>query len=179
MMGTGMGRGESALVDAAKLAITSPLMEDTPIAGARGILINITGSSSSLGLHEVHEACSIIREAAECDEAQINFGVIQNETMGDAVKITVIATGFQPEHMPVAERRGSVVPVIRVQPEPTRMRAPEPEPVFVPEPVAMPEPEPEAVMVAAAAAAAAEPEPMLDLDDLDTPAYLRQGRLLN
>jgi cell division protein FtsZ len=177
MMGTGTARGESALVEAAKLAISSPLMEDTPITGSRGILINITGSSSSLGLHEVHEACSIIREAAECDEAQINFGVIQNESMGDAVKVTVIATGFQPEHLPVVpERRGSVVPVIRVQPEP-RMRLPEPEPepepIFIPEPVPMPEPAPEPAMMAA------EPEPLMDLDDLDTPAYLRQGRLLN
>jgi cell division protein FtsZ len=176
MMGTGTARGENAVVEAARMAIRSPLMEDTPIAGSRGILINITGSSSSLGLHEVHEACSIIREAAECQEAQINFGVIQNETMGDAVKITVIATGFQPEHLPVAERRGSVVPVIRVQPEPVparmRLPEPEPEPIFVPEPIALPEPVPEPVL-------AVEPEPMLDMDDLDTPAYLRQGRLLN
>jgi cell division protein FtsZ len=174
MMGTGTGRGENALVDAARLAISSPLMEDTPITGSRGILINITGSSSSLGLHEVHEACSIIRQAAECDEAQINFGVIQNESMGDTVKITVIATGFQTEQLPPVERRGSVVPVIRVQPEPRmRLPEPEPEPVFIPEPEAVSEPMQEPVL------AAAEPEPMLDLDDLDTPAYLRQGRLLN
>jgi hypothetical protein len=97
--------------------------------------------------------------------------------MGDAVKVTVIATGFQPEHLPVVpERRGSVVPVIRVQPEP-RMRLPEPEPepepIFIPEPAPMPEPEPEPAMMAA------ESEPLMDLDDLDTPAYLRQGRLLN
>jgi cell division protein FtsZ len=180
MMGTGTARGENAAVEAARLAINCPLMEDTRIAGSRGVLISITGSSASLGLHEVHEACSIIRDAAECDEAQINFGIIQNEAMGDAVKITVIATGFQPDHMPMPERRASVVPVIRVQPEP-RMRVPEPEPepepVFVPEPVFLPEPaiseaEPETVL-------AAEADPMMDLDDLDTPAYLRQGRLLN
>src|SRR3954468_14269118 len=104
MMGTAVGRGENAAVDAAKQAISCPLLEDTRIAGSRGILINITGSSR-LGLHEVNEACTIIREAAACDEVQINFGVIVNESMGESVKITVIATGFQPEDSPRPERR--------------------------------------------------------------------------
>ena len=169
MMGTATARGENAVVEAARQAINCPLLEDTRITGARGILINITGSAS-LGLHELNEACSIIREAAECEDVQINFGVIQNESMGDAVKITVIASGFQPEHLPAVERRSSVTPVIRLQPEvvPTR----EPEPVFIPEPVIEPEPEPEPAMLV-------EAEPMLDLDDLDTPAYLRQARLPN
>jgi cell division protein FtsZ len=158
MFGTALARGENAAVNAARQAISCPLLEDTHIAGSRGILINITGSSR-LGLHEVNEACSIIREAAECEDVQINFGVIMNEAMEDAVKITVIATGFTP----VKTERRSVAEV-RVQPEPE----PEPEPVFVSEP----EPEPEPVMMA-------EPEQVLDMDDLDTPAYLRQGHLLN
>jgi cell division protein FtsZ len=153
MMGTAIGRGEKAAVDAARQAIACPLLEDSRIAGSRGILINITGSSR-LGLHEVNEACSIIREAAECDDVQINFGVILNESLQDAVKITVIATGFQPETAPLPDRRASEV---RIQP-----RLPEPEPVFEAEP------EPEPVLVAEA-----------DIEDLDTPAYLRQGRLLN
>ena len=96
MMGTATGRGENAAVDAARQAINSPLLEDSRISGARGVLINITGSSR-LGLHEVNEACSIIREAADCEDVQINFGVTLNESMADAVKITVIATGFQPQ----------------------------------------------------------------------------------
>jgi cell division protein FtsZ len=96
MMGTAVGRGEKAAVDAARQAISCPLLEDSRIAGSRGILINITGSSR-LGLHEVNEACSIIREAAECEDVQINFGVIHERILADAVKITVIATGFQPE----------------------------------------------------------------------------------
>src|SRR5438270_1183286 len=121
MMGTAIGRGEKAAVDAARQAISCPLLEDSRISGSRGILINITGSSR-LGLHEVNEACSIIREAAECDDVQINFGVILNESLADAVKITVIATGFQPDNAPLAERRGTSIPVIRVQP-----RLPEPE----------------------------------------------------
>jgi len=95
--------------------------------------------------------------------------------MGDTVKITVIATGFQPEDSPKPERRTQVVPVIRAHPEPLR---PEPVPEAVPEPApafaSEPEPEPEAEP-----ALTAEAEPMLDMDDLDTPAYLRQGRLLN
>ena len=99
MMGTAIGRGEQAAVDAARQAISSPLLEDSRIAGSRGVLINITGSSR-LGLHEVNEACTIIREAAQCEDVQISFGVILNESMEDAVKITVIATGFQPENAP-------------------------------------------------------------------------------
>ena len=81
MMGTAVGRGENAAVEAARQAINSPLLEDSRITGARGMLINITGSSQ-LGLHEVNEACSIIREAADCDDVQINFGVIMNESHG-------------------------------------------------------------------------------------------------
>jgi cell division protein FtsZ len=179
MLGTATGRGENAAVDAARQAISCPLLEDSRIAGSRGILINITGSSK-LGLHQVNEACSIIREAAACDEVQINFGVILNESLADAVKITVIATGFQPDAAPrtvvppdaapVVGRR-TVVPVVRVQaPEPE----PEPQVAAEPEPEAAfePEPEPEPALIA-------EADPVLDMDDLDTPAYLRQGRLLN
>jgi cell division protein FtsZ len=169
MMGTATGRGENAAVEAARQAISSPLLEDSRIAGSRGILINITGSSS-LGLHEVNEACTIIREAAGCDDVQINFGVIFNESLGDAVKITVIATGFQPEDSPLPERRGAVIPVVKVQ-----QRPPDPEPLEDLSYIAAPRPpEPAPVL---------EPEPVLeldlDLDDIDTPAYLRQGRLLN
>ena len=167
MMGTAVGRGENAAVEAARQAISCALLEDSRIAGSRGILINITGSSS-LGLHEVNEACTIIREAAGCDDVQINFGVIFNESLGDAVKITVIATGFQPENSPVPERRGPATPVIRVQ-----QRPPEPEPLadlsYATAPH-VPESPPAPVD---------ELEPVLDLDDIDTPAYLRQGRLLN
>lgn len=157
MMGTAVGKGEKAAVEAAKAAISCPLLEDSRITGSRGILINITGSSR-LGLHEVNEACSIIREAANCDEVQINFGVIVNEAMADSVKITVIATGFQPENAPVMDRKKHAIPVER--------RAPE-------EPVAAAEAVEEIETYEPAPAA------ILDQDDLDTPAYLRQGKLLN
>ena len=175
MLGTAVARGPNAAVEAARQAISCPLLEDSRITGSRGILINITGSSR-LGLHEVNEACSIIREAADCEDVQINFGVILNEAMEDGVKITVIATGFTPESAAMEARPS--LPQIRVEPRvvepaPTLVmpRAPEPEPeppAFVPEPEPVPVPVP---MVAS--------EPGLDLDDLDTPAYLRQGRLLN
>ena len=161
MMGTAICRGENAAVDAAREAISCPLLEESHIAGSRSILINITGSSR-LGFHEVNEACAIIREAAQCEEAQINFGVILDEAMTDSVKITVIATGFQPESALMFERRTSA-PVIRV-----RAPEPEPEPEAVQEPV--PEPEPAAIV-------AAEPEPAIDMNDVEVPAYLRQGLL--
>ncbi len=160
MLGTAVARGANAAVEAARQAISCPLLEDSRIAGSRGILINITGSSQ-LGLHEVNEACTIIREAAQCDDVQINFGVIMNEGMEDAVKVTVIATGFTPENAPRVERRSA--PEINIS---VREAEPEPAPAFVVEP------EPEPVLVA-------DSEPVLDMDDLDTPAYLRQGRLLN
>jgi cell division protein FtsZ len=163
MMGTATGRGENAAVDAARQAINSPLLEDSRISGARGVLINITGSSR-LGLHEVNEACSIIREAADCEDVQINFGVTMNESMADAVKITVIATGFQPQYAPIAEEPAKV---------PVDSNAPQAfwsEPVAAAPPEAAPAPEP---------VVNGEPEPPFDPEDLDTPAYLRQGRLLN
>ena len=160
MMGTATASGEGAALEAARQAIECPLLDETKIKGARRILINVTGSSG-LGLHEVHEACSLIREAAECEDVQINFGVIMNETMADAVKITVIATGFQPASLPVPVRPAFDAKISARAPEPPVM--PEPEPV--------PEPEPEPLLVAA--------EPAFDPEDLDTPAYLRQGRLLN
>jgi cell division protein FtsZ len=193
MMGTATARGENAVVEAAKQAISCPLLEDTRITGSRGILINITGSLG-MGLHEINEACTIIREAAQCEDVQVNFGVTYNESMGDAVKLTVIASGFQPDHMPLIERRSPVTPVIRVIPEPQPQpqlpppalpQAAEPEPE--PEPVYMPAPAHGNVPVAMASpidteaepAFIAEAEPILDMDDIDTPAYLRQGRMLN
>src|SRR5262249_38103779 len=154
MLGTAVASGDNAAVEAARQAISCPLLEDSRIAGSRGILINITGSSR-LGLHEVNEACSIIREAAQCDDVQINFGVILNEWRADAVKTRVIATGFQPPSAFAWEARSHVTPVVRVQP------MPEPEPAYE-EAAAAPEPEP---------AAPATPEPIIDLEDLDTPAY--------
>ena len=92
LMGTGSARGENRAVEAAKKAISSRLLEDGSIQGARGVLINITGGHDLL-LHEVSEASNIIHDAADA-EANIIFGAVLDQTMKDEVKITVIATGF-------------------------------------------------------------------------------------
>jgi cell division protein FtsZ len=93
VMGTAVASGSNRAVDAANRAINSPLLEDNCINGAQGILINITGSSS-VSLHEVHEASSVIQKAAH-ENANIIFGAVQDDAMKDAVKITVIAAGFR------------------------------------------------------------------------------------
>ncbi len=93
VMGTALRSGANRAVDAAVAAMASPLLEAGAIDGARGILINITGSSS-LKLSEVNEASTIIQNAAH-EDANIIFGAVQDEAMGDEVKITVIATGFR------------------------------------------------------------------------------------
>ena len=91
LMGIGVGEGENRAVDAAKMAINSPLLE-TSIDGAKGILLNISGSSD-LSIFEVNEAAEIISEAADPD-ANIIFGSVIDESLGDKVLVTVVATGF-------------------------------------------------------------------------------------
>ena len=103
VMGTAMRSGADRAVEAATAAMASPLLEAGAIDGARGILINITGSSS-LKLSEVNEASSIIQNAAH-EDANIIFGAVLDETMGDDVKITVIATGFKQQEMPQRRER--------------------------------------------------------------------------
>jgi cell division protein FtsZ len=93
VMGTAVASGSNRAVDAANRAINSPLLEDNSIQGAQGILINVTGSTT-LTLHEVHEASSIIQKAAH-ENANIIFGAVQDDAMKEAVKITVIAAGFR------------------------------------------------------------------------------------
>jgi cell division protein FtsZ len=93
VMGTAVARGERRATEAAQAAISSPLLEAGAIDGARGILINITGSSS-LKLAEVNEASTIIQSAAH-EDANIIFGAVQDEKLKDELKITVIATGFK------------------------------------------------------------------------------------
>jgi len=92
MMGTGVGRGEHRALDAAQKAVASPLLDDTSIEGARGILINFTGGPD-LSVHEVEEAARIVQEAAH-DEANIIFGAVIDPSLDGEVRMTVIATGF-------------------------------------------------------------------------------------
>src|SRR5204862_1076055 len=106
---TGTATGENRAVEAAKRAISSRLLEDGTIQGARGVLINITGGHDLL-LHEVSEASSIIQEAAD-PEANIIFGAVLDDRMTDEVKITVIATGFSSHHDPVETMAASAAAV--------------------------------------------------------------------
>ena len=92
LMGTGVASGEDRAVEAAQRAISSPLLEDASINGAKGVLINITGGPE-MTLHEVSEASTIVQEAAD-PEANILFGTVIDDSLGDSIKITVIATGF-------------------------------------------------------------------------------------
>src|SRR4051794_10809628 len=110
VMGTATGRGDRRAVEAAQAAIASPLLEAGAIDGARGILINITGSSS-LKLAEVNEASTIIQGAAH-EDANIIFGAVLDEKMKDDVKITVIATGFKNEHPHRKERTFGVAEAV-------------------------------------------------------------------
>jgi cell division protein FtsZ len=95
LMGTGIAAGPTRAVEAAQRAISSPLLEDATIEGARGILINITGGPD-MTLHEVAEASSLVQRTAD-PEANIIFGTVIDDEMSDQVKITVIATGFSRE----------------------------------------------------------------------------------
>src|SRR5512139_311793 len=100
LMGTGRSSGEKRAVEAMQAAINSPLLEDVTLDGATGLLVNITGGPN-LTLHEVNEAVSMAQSAADPD-ANIIFGSVVDENLGEEVKITVIATGFQPRD---AEKR--------------------------------------------------------------------------
>ncbi|MGD0155544.1 MAG: cell division protein FtsZ [Terracidiphilus sp.] len=136
VMGTALRSGSNRAVEAAQAAMASPMLEAGAIDGARGILINITGASS-LKLSEVNEASSIIQSAAH-EDANIIFGAVLDEHMGEEVKITVIATGFR-DQMP--ERRARMLsvdetPVVSVPVVAPnnwmRDRDPEPEPAPAP-----------------------------------------------
>jgi cell division protein FtsZ len=168
VMGTSTATGARRAVEAAQRAIASPLLEAGAIDGARGILINITGSSS-LKLTEVNEASTIIQSAAH-EDANIIFGAVLDEKMKDAVKITVIATGFKTD-APQRRDRGvsaaasaiarersavsyaSTVAPVESEPEPTPMRS------FTPR-----EAEPMNAPLAAS----------LEQEDLDVPAFIRK-----
>ncbi|PRQ04774.1 Cell division protein FtsZ [Enhygromyxa salina] len=106
LMGMGVAGDEGRAVAAAQQAINSPLLEDVTIQGAKGILMNIT-SGPNLRLHEVEEAASMIMEAAH-EDCNIIFGAVVDPNMGDALRITVIATGFD-QHEPAEEVLGNAI----------------------------------------------------------------------
>src|ERR1700693_6150607 len=196
VMGTATAAGEHRTVEAAQRAIAAPLLEAGAIDGARGILINITGSNS-LKLAEVQQACTIIQGAAH-EDANIIFGAVLDEKMKDAVKITVIATGFKEEDMRRLRRQESYDPVILSRNasresswEGSRQRdryhvsdqAAEPEPAFAPEPAFEPDPAPVSFRESSQSSGShgevialdgmRTVAPSYQAEDLDIPAFLR------
>jgi cell division protein FtsZ len=105
LMGTGVAKGENRAIEAAQRAISSPLLEETSIEGARGVLLNVSGGTD-LTLHEVAEACRIIQEAVDPD-ANIISGMVIDPELEEEMKVTVIATGFnyQPQEQPLPMER--------------------------------------------------------------------------
>jgi cell division protein FtsZ len=185
VMGAATANGARRATEAAQKAIASPLLEAGAIDGARGILINITGSAS-LKLAEVQEACTIIQSAAH-EDANIIFGAVLDEKMKDSVKITVIATGFKDSdrhHRRPAERPGFVVSRESVSHHDDFFDEPRPEPEFDPD-----SPPPSMVMEQAVphVTAAVSTSESISVDsmrnamianfeqsDLDVPAFLRK-----
>jgi cell division protein FtsZ len=202
VMGTATAAGEHRTTEAAQRAIASPLLEAGAIDGARGILINITGSSS-LKLAEVQQACTIIQGAAH-EDANIIFGAVLDEKMKDTVKITVIATGFREEDMRRPRQRENFDPVIVARhvsrhtsddmaydvsrqsddfDEPEVAVQPAPEPAFQPDPAptfgdggtvgqTFSSPQAEVISFDGMQSVA----PTYQAEDLDVPAFLRNRR---
>jgi cell division protein FtsZ len=140
LMGTGLAKGEHRALEAAQRAISSPLLEETSIQGARGVLINISGGHD-LTLHEVAEAARIIADSVDPD-ANIISGMVIDPTLDEAMKVTVIATGFD---RGMEDRPRMTLPVTVSRPAPVSV------PSFTP--------------------AAAEPEPERERDPMDVPFY--------
>jgi cell division protein FtsZ len=118
MMGTGVGHGEHRAIDAAQKAIASPLLDNTSIEGAKGVLINFTGGMD-LALHEVEEAARIVQGAAH-DDANIIFGAVVDPALQDELRVTVIATGFseKKEAAPPGPLVGKLLEMSRTVPRP-------------------------------------------------------------
>jgi cell division protein FtsZ len=167
LMGIGSARGDNRARQAAEIAIASPLLEAS-MEGAHGVLLSIYGGSD-LGLFEINEAASLVAEAAH-PEANIIFGAVIDDTLGDEVKVTVIAAGFDSGQLPykkvdirrelAATSRASTPP----PPAPVASSAPPPRPTPQPEPTGQ-----YSVPVANGAARA----PVRVDDDLDVPDFLK------
>jgi cell division protein FtsZ len=168
LMGAAVASGEDRAVEAAQKAISSPLLEDVSIQGARGVLINITGGPD-LTIHEVNEAATLIQEEAD-DEANIIFGAVIDETLQDQIRITVIATGFgepreEVKRPPTAAAHAQ--PVATPAPQQQAAPAPTPRMAYTREPVR------EAAQVAAATAR--KVVRVGGINDLDGTMWTRQN----
>ena len=165
VMGTATASGVRRATEAAQKAIASPLLEAGAIDGARGILINITGSTS-LKLAEVQEACTIIQTAAH-EDANIIFGAVLDDKMKDSVKITVIATGFKDSDI---RRRRQDAQSAFMSSNDLHFDEPEPEPM----PVAQQPPPPPAGANGEVISVDGVHGAVLQKDNLDVPAFLRK-----
>jgi cell division protein FtsZ len=169
LMGTGAAHGENRATEAARAAISSPLLEDLSIEGARGILINITGSTD-MSLFEVNEASVLIQEAAH-EDANIIFGAVLDEQMPEGeIRVTVIATGLE-DGRP-RRRREEDLDVRQNPPPPMPLHTPSMQ--VAPAPMALAEPEehnrPEHIDPAADQSSWLSPFE----DELDVPTFLRK-----
>ncbi len=117
LMGIGAASGENRAAEAARIAVSSPLLEAT-LEGATGILLNITGGTE-LGLFEVHEAAEVVTNAAD-QNANVIFGAVIDEAVGDEVRVTVIATGFGAARASRRRRAATPVAATASEPRPTR-----------------------------------------------------------
>jgi cell division protein FtsZ len=162
IMGTGIGRGENRAVDAAKMAIESPLLDNVSIAGARGVLINITGGEE-LTLGDVNTISDIVKEAVG-EDAEIIFGAVNEPAMQGEVRVTVIATGFQRRagagNVATPSRIGT--PIIPLDPAARAVRPVPGVPVAGGNAVPAPRPRPSTA------------RPMEDLSDLEIPTFIRR-----
>jgi len=131
LMGVGIGHGEHRAIEAAQQAISSPLLEEVSIRGARAILINITGGSD-LTLHDVAEATAAIYETAG-EDAEVIFGAVNDPNANGELQVTVIATGFNQADVKMAHRGGNGKLFEPLKAVPTELRSFEPRVVRVPE----------------------------------------------
>ncbi len=121
LMGSGRGKGEKRALEATKEAISSPLLEDTPLEGARAVLLNITGGDD-LTLYEINEASSAIASSAN-EDANIIFGAVKDSSMKDEIRVTVIATGFDEPEVGIEEE--DINEAIKIVPPPPASSFPE------------------------------------------------------
>jgi cell division protein FtsZ len=160
-MGTGLASGENRALEAAQKAISSPLLVDTSIEGAHGVLINITGGKS-MTLHEVSKASQLIHSLADPD-ANIIFGTVIDESLKDTVKVTVIATGFD-------QSPAKVLAAAEEAPRPAKQKTPDPFPVI--------QQTPTYEFVTKGGAPAWEPSSFSDKqwDSYETPSFIRRTK---
>ena len=197
LMGTGYAKGQNRARAAAEMAVSSPLLDDISVEGAMGVLINIAGSAD-LKMKEIHEAAALIQEQAH-EDANIIFGASIDETLGDSVKVTVIATGFEtaesvipletearaprsaPQTMSSRNLFGSQAPAREVPPAPPSVRQARPAPAQqVEAPRATFAPLSQSARPAARASAAASERssgafPIFD-GDWDVPTFQRKNQ---